>query len=154
MGRGIWASLALVAVVSLLAAARSAPTSPVAAQFNAHAFPVAAAQRLRATGLPAGPGYAPYEWGGYLDWALPAYHPFIDSRSDAYGEALLSDYAAINALAPGWRAVFDRYGFRWALVPAGSALAQVLGLSPGWRCAPADGDGVATLCRVVGGSGP
>lgn len=153
VGRGLWTALGIVAVVLLLARANGTQTGPVLAQFDGRALPVEAAARLRAAGVPAGPGYAPYEWGGYLDFALPAYHPFIDSRSDAYDESLLRDYAAINALSPGWRAVFDKYGFHWALLPAGSPLEQVLAISPGWQCRAADGADVAMLCLQGGSAG-
>ncbi|MGH2514629.1 MAG: hypothetical protein ACRDHP_03155, partial [Ktedonobacterales bacterium] len=153
VGRGVWSALAVAVVVVALAGGGHLPgaSSPTPhAQFDATLFPVQAAQRLHAEGLPAGRGFTTYEWGGYLDFALPEYHVFIDSRSDAYSQQLLQDYATILSLGPGWRALLREYGIHWALLPATSPLAQVLALSPGWRCAAADSVGVATLCVLSG----
>ncbi len=151
VGHGVWPTLAL-ALVALLAlnGGRAPGQSPHAtpllhAQWDAHAFPVAATQRLRAEGLPAGRGYNPYEWGGYLDEALPEYHVFIDSRSDVYNEQFLADYLTITNVAPGWQRLLARYDVRWALLPADAPLGQALALA-GWRCQPQDTAGVATLC--------
>jgi hypothetical protein len=150
VGRGIWSCLALVGLILLVGRGGALPGAAhplLSAEFDARTLPVAAAARLRAEGLPLGPGYTTYEWGGYLDFALPAYHPFIDSRSDAYPQHLLADYATIDALGASWRTLFfDQYGFRWALLPARAPLEQVLALSPGWRCAPEDHTGIAALC--------
>ena len=149
VGRGIWSALAVLAVLIVLAGGGRLPGSATQAldtRFDASVFPVQAAQRLHAQGLPAGRGFTTYEWGGYLDFALPQYHVFIDSRSDAYSQQLLQDYATIIGLGPGWRDLLRRYDIRWALLPTGAPLAQVLALSPGWRCDSADSMGVAALC--------
>jgi hypothetical protein len=150
VGRGIWSAAALVGLYALVARGGAMPGAAhplLSARFDARTLPVAATARLQAAGLPPGPGYTTYEWGGYLDYALPAYHPFIDSRSDAYPQGLLAHYATIDALEAGWGTLFfDQYGFRWALLPARAPLAQVLALSPGWHCAHEDDAGVAALC--------
>ncbi|HLJ80186.1 MAG TPA: hypothetical protein VKT52_01790, partial [Ktedonobacterales bacterium] len=149
VGRGIWSALAVLAVLIVLAGGGRLPggaTPALNARFDASVFPVQAAQRLHAQGLAAGRGFTTYEWGGYLDFALPEYHVFVDSRSDAYSQQLLQDYATIISLGPGWRDLLRRYDIRWALLPTGAPLAQVLALSPGWRCGSADSVGVATFC--------
>jgi hypothetical protein len=149
-GRGIWVALALAAALPLLVNGGTLPgaSTPLAdARFDTHAFPIQAAAHLHAEGLPAGVGFTTYTWGGYLDYALPEYRPFIDSRSDVYSQQLLSDYADIVALRPNWQQLLARYGVRWALVPRDDTLTQALQLAPGWRCAPADDVGVATLCQ-------
>ncbi len=149
VGRGIWSMLGLACVAVLVlrgGALPGASTPAMHATFDARTFPVAAAQRLHAAGLPRGQGFTTYEWGGYLDFALPEYHVFVDSRSDAYSQRLLRDYATVVDVAPGWSDVLRRYRIRWALLPAGSPLAQVLALDSGWHCALADTDGVAALC--------
>jgi hypothetical protein len=116
-------------------------------KFDPHAFPVAAAGQLAEHGLPQGNGFTTYTWGSYLDYALPAYHPFVDSRSDTYGREILQQYLDIVGLSPDWRSLLAHYHILWALLPTGEPLAQVLALSPGWRCEPADSTGVAVLCR-------
>jgi hypothetical protein len=108
---------------------------------------VAAAEQLAADGLPEGRGFTTYTWGSYLDYALPVYHPFVDSRSDTYGQTILQQYLDIVGLAPDWRSLLESYHIRWALLPASEPLAQVLALVPGWSCLPADHEGVAVLCR-------
>ncbi len=146
---GLWRWAALLLLAALLFNGGRLPgmSHPALdARFNAQAFPVAAVARLRATGLPPGRGFNTYEWGGYLEVALPNYHPFIDSRSDSYSEAFLHDYLVIISLAPGWRGLLDRYDIAWALLPSGAPLAQVLAQTPPWRCRPADLQGVAALC--------
>ncbi|MGH2514313.1 MAG: hypothetical protein ACRDHP_01530 [Ktedonobacterales bacterium] len=148
-GRGLWAALALAAVLVVVLNNGALPgrSSPVlTAQFDATVFPIQAAARLHADGLPAGAGFTTYTWGSYLDYALPEYHPFIDSRSDVYGEQLLSDYLDIVGLAPDWRHLLDHYAIRWALLSRTEPLAQALPLLPGWSCAPADDQQLALLC--------
>lgn len=157
VGRGLWAGLAVLFVVIVVLSGGHVPGSsrPVLdVQFPRHDFPVDAVARLRQTGLPAGNGFNTVEWGGYLTYALPEYHVFIDSRSDFYGQAILRDYLTVLDVAPGWSSVLDRYHVRWALLPQGTALAQVLALSPGWSCAPMDHDGLAVLCVQHAAPGP
>ncbi len=148
-GRRVWSGLAVVALVLLTLNKGALPgaTAPIlSAQFDARVLPVAAAQRLHANGMPEGRGYTTYEWGGYLDFALPEFHAFIDSRSDAYPQHLLADYARIEMVAPDWQQLLNSYNIRWALLPSTDALAQLLALSPQWRCAAEDVAGVAVLC--------
>lgn len=153
VGRGVWPALALVALALLLASGGRIPgrdTPTLHAQWDTRAFPVAAAQRLHREGLPAGRGYNPYEWGGYLDEALPEYHVFIDSRSDVYSRQFLADYITITDTAPGWDRLLARYDVQWALLQTDAPLRQALALS-GWRCHAEDSAGVAALC-VRGGA--
>jgi hypothetical protein len=149
IGRGLWATLALVMVILAVARGGAVPgvgQRALDARFAPRDFPVAAVARLRQTGLPPGRGFNTVEWGGYLIYALPRYHVFIDSRSDFYGRAVLSDYLTIVDVAPGWESTLARYQVRWALLPSATPLAQVLATTPGWSCAPEGADGVATLC--------
>jgi hypothetical protein len=151
VGRGVWSGVVVLALVVCILNAGRLPggTAPLLdAQFDAGTFPVAAAERLHTEGLPSGRGFTTYEWGGYLDFALPEYHVFVDSRSDAYPEALLRDYATLINLGPGWQDVLHAYAIRWALLPAQAPLAQALALTPGWSCQPADSQGVAVVCLL------
>ncbi|HLY32325.1 MAG TPA: hypothetical protein VKQ36_14950, partial [Ktedonobacterales bacterium] len=149
---GLWRALALLLLLGLLLNGGRIPGQTrgarpaLDARFDAQVFPVAAVARLHATGLPPGRGFNTYEWGGYLEVALPGYHPFIDSRSDSYSERFLHDYLTIITVAPGWPRLLDRYAIAWALLPSGAPLAQLLARIPPWRCRPADAQGVAVLC--------
>ena len=149
-GRGLWSMLGVVAILALVLNGGALPGSRTAildAQFDAHTFPVAAAERLGQDGLPAGNGFTTYTWGSYLDYALPAYHPFVDSRTDAESPRLLQQYLDIVGIAPDWSTLLDQYHIVWALLPVNSPLAQVLALRPGWTCRAADNFGVAVLCQ-------
>lgn len=149
VGSGIWATLVLVL---LLATAHNGGMLPgsathvLDAQFDAQVFPVRAAEALHTQGLPPGRGFTTYQWGSYLDYALPEYHVFIDSRSDVYSQQFLSDYITIIGLGHGWQALWQRDAIAWALLPIDAPLTQVLALRPDWRCTAIGGDGVATLC--------
>jgi hypothetical protein len=148
VGHGLWAALVVAAVALLVANGGALPGArrPIlAARFDAQVFPVAAAARLHVEGIPAGRGFTTYNWGSYLDLALPEYHPFIDSRADAYPPQLVTDYLDIMGLAPDWQQLLVHYQVRWALLPADEPLGQALPLV-GWRCQPEDNQGVALLC--------
>ncbi|MFI5274982.1 MAG: hypothetical protein ACHQ4H_18280, partial [Ktedonobacterales bacterium] len=149
LGRGGWALLALVAVLALAANGGALPGSRFAtmdAEFSTRDFPVEAVERLQATGLPTGRGFNTVEWGGYLTYALPEYHVFIDSRSDFYGERLLRDYLTILDVGPQWQATLDAYDVRWALLPRGAPVAGAMEASALWSCRPMDQVGVAIMC--------
>jgi hypothetical protein len=155
--RGPWSGLAVALLLVLVLGGGRLPVSGqqlLTAQFDPHTFPVAAVDQLAEHGIPPGNGFTTYTWGGYLDFALPAYHPFVDSRSDAYGRKILQQYLDIVGLSPDWRSLLAYYHIRWALLPVGEPLAQLLALSPGWRCEPADSTGVAVLCQQLSAEPP
>lgn len=157
MGRGVWSgvAVALVGVLVLSGGAMPGARQPVVnVQFSSRDFPVEAVARLRRDGLPVGRGFNTVEWGGYLTYALPGYHVFIDSRSDFYGQTLLRDYLTVIDVAPGWQAALDKYHVRWALIPSATPLASVLAISPGWLCERMDQRDVAVLCVRAAASGP
>jgi hypothetical protein len=148
--RGLWGILGVVAILALVLNGGMLPgsrTTILDPQFDTHTFPVAAATLLARDGLPQGNGFTTYTWGSYLDYALPAYHPFVDSRTDAYSPRILQQYLDIVGIAPDWSTLLDRYHIAWALLPVNAPLAQVLALRPGWRCSAADNVGVAVLCQ-------
>jgi hypothetical protein len=150
VGKGYWSILAVLFVALTVARGGVLPGTSVpalTARFDPQTFPVAAAQRLHQEGLPAGRGFTTFSWGGYLDYALPEYHAFIDSRSDVYSQQFLQDYADIISVTPRWQLLLDHYDVRWALLPVSEPLAQVLTVTPRWHCAPEDTAGVAVLCR-------
>jgi hypothetical protein len=150
VGRGVWSALTAVAVIALVANGGVLPgsDSPVmASQFSSRDFPVAAVAQLKQTGLPAGRGFNTVEWGGYLIYALPQYHVFIDSRSDFYGEAMLRDYLTILDVGPGWQRTLDDYHVQWALLPSGAPVTGAMKASSNWKCHAMDSTGVAVLCR-------
>ncbi|MFL6773454.1 MAG: hypothetical protein ACJ8ET_06435 [Sphingomicrobium sp.] len=84
-----------------------------------------------------------YTFGGPL--ILAGIRPYIDGRSELYGDAFMTDYVEI---AKGDMARFDRavarYGIRWAVLPTAdkSKLRDELARSPRWRRIYADKVGV------------
>jgi hypothetical protein len=126
-----WLILGLVAVATLLKVVVVSDPA-LNAQLATRGLPVAAVDYLAEQDLP-GPLYNPYEWGGYLAWRLyPAYPIFVDGRTDLYPEPFLQDYLRLSAGAPDWETLLARYHIRLVLVPAGSALAELVTAQPGW----------------------
>jgi hypothetical protein len=71
-------------------------------------FPVAAVERLKATGL-RGNVYNPDQFGGYLIWSLyPERRVLTDGRNELY-RAFIPEYAAARGDQRAWRALLQRY---------------------------------------------
>ena len=88
-----------------------------------------------------------YSFGGPL--ILAGIRPYIDGRSELYGDAFLTDYVE---MADGDMARFDRavrrYDIRWTILPADkSKLREALDKSGGWRRIYADKVGVVHVRR-------
>ena len=84
------------------------------------------------------PGLNGYGFGGPLIRA--GIRPYIDGRSDMYGDAFFADYQRI---LDGDRAAFDRadrrYRFRWTMLPPRyGALINRLDTDPAWARIHAD----------------
>jgi hypothetical protein len=83
-----------------------------------------------------------YSFGGPL--ILAGMRPYIDGRSEMYGDAFFLDYMQISDgdMARFSRAV-DRYGIRWTMLPNDDAsLIKQLDSSPEWRRLYSDKVGV------------
>lgn len=83
--------------------------------------------------LRSSPGLNGYDLGGPL--ILAGIRPYIDGRSDMYGDAFFADYQRI---LDGDQAAFDRaerrYGLRWTmLAPRYGALIRRLDTDPAWQ---------------------
>lgn len=79
------------------------------------------------------PVFNSYEFGGYLIYRHV--RPFVDGRSDMYGDVFMRDYmAAFAPDRPAFERLAVRYGVRWALVAADDApMRYLLDTLPGWR---------------------
>jgi len=93
------------------------------------------------------PVFNEYSFGGPL--ILAGIRPYIDGRSELYGDAFLTDYTDI---AMGDWGRFDRavkrYNIRWTILPAGEfKLREELDRSPQWRRVYADKVGVIHVRR-------
>jgi hypothetical protein len=103
---------------------------------NAAKFPVRAAAVVRER-EPPGPLFNPFDWGGYLIWALPDHPVAIDGRTNLYGDARLRRSFATWA-ADGWETDPDLAASNLVIGPPDSPLVVALKARPGWAVVYAD----------------
>jgi hypothetical protein len=132
VGRRGWALRCTVAALALAGARLAAPIVRV----DGPASPIAALRQVP-DALRERPVFNDYGMGGYLiDQGVK---PFIDGRTDMYGDAFTGAY--FRAEQPNLE-VFDtllaRWKVDWTLLAAGDPLVQVLDRRPGWRRLYAD----------------
>lgn len=73
-----------------------------------------------------------YPSGGFL--IGQGVKPFIDGRTDLYGDAFMARYDAIMDARPGeLDKALSEFGIVWTFLPAGSAPALELDRKPGWK---------------------
>jgi hypothetical protein len=63
---------------------------------------------------------------------------FVDGRSDFYGPEIGNQFLNLMGGAPDWQQIMERYKFNLALIPADSAVAQLLRQRPDWRVVDQD----------------
>lgn len=70
--------------------------------------------------------YSAYEWGGFLEWKLPEYKPFVDGRMPTWptpsGKSPYTIYLEIVQVQPGWESQLEKYGTDWLLISNGTFL--------------------------------
>jgi hypothetical protein len=102
------------------------------AHFDAGRLPVQASEVIAQRGIRE-PIFAPDSWGGYLIYRLyPQNKVFVDDRHDLYGEEFLRNYLQAIRLAPDWEKFLNEKHVNWALLPAGSSLANMMELTSRW----------------------
>lgn len=134
------------AVIAALILARLAmPTSPADNGSNPRRLLAAVPPELRNEAVFNG-----YSFGGPL--ILAGIKPYIDGRSDMYGDAFFSDYEQItDGDMPRFRRAVERYDIRWTMLPrAHQRLIQSLDQSPEWRRLHADKVGVIHVRTPAG----
>lgn len=103
---------------------------------DSYGVPITALRNLP-PGLRDKPVFNEYSFGGLL--AFEGIAPFIDGRSDMYGDAFTTDYFKIaNGDAARWKAAEARWKFAWTILPPDTALVKILDREPGWRRTYAD----------------
>jgi len=96
-------------------------------------FPAGAANYLRDHPV-AGKMFNEYEWGGYLEWALPQTRTFIDTRTEIFEySGVLRDYVAISTFERT-EELLDQYDISYVIYPNGTPLSYFLSKSARWRC--------------------
>lgn len=82
--------------------------------------------------LAARPVFNHYDFGGYLIWR--GIRPFIDGRSDMYGDAFTQAYfRAARPDAAQLDALLKRYRVDWTLLAAKDPMVRLMDAEPGWR---------------------
>ena len=110
--------------------------------FDPKHFPVQASAVIIQRNLRE-PIFAPDVWGGYLIYRLyPQTRVFVDDRHDLYGADFLKDYLRAIRLTPDWNKFLNEKRVNWVLVPAESALANMLEETSGWSVAYRDSTAV------------
>lgn len=107
-------------------------------EFPPEIAPVKAVDAARRAGIANGPVLNGYEWGGYLAYlGIP---PFIDGRSELYGDAFLKQYRDAVRLADsdGFDKLVERHHIAWTLLPAGTPAIALMDHLPGWKRVYAD----------------
>ncbi|MBV9512256.1 MAG: hypothetical protein JO303_18455, partial [Caulobacteraceae bacterium] len=100
------------------------------------AMPITALDRVPEA-LRARPVLNDYAMGGYL--ILKGVRPFIDGRTDLYGDAFMRRYAKLAAgQRPALEAVLKQYAIAWTILPPDHPLIAVMDAEPGWRRLYAD----------------
>jgi len=100
--------------------------------FDAKHFPVQAGEVMLQRDI-GEPIFAPDLWGGYLIYRLyPQTRVFVDDRHDLYGAEFMKDYLKAVRLAPDWEKFLNEKHVNWVLVPAESALANMLEETSQW----------------------
>ena len=120
------AALTLVGGRAAVATPRGdAPNTPQAALAHVPAW------------LRAKPVLNDYDFGGYL--IFEGVRPFIDGRTDMYGDAFMARYAKI--VSPDQAALdaaIRQYQIAWTILPPDSPVVAELDREPGWRRLYAD----------------
>lgn len=132
--RGV-VNLALLVLIVVLAVVKV--RIPLSAAFNEReqrkGLPVGAAEWIHER-HPPGEMFNPYNWGGYLIWALwPDYRVFVDGRTDLYGDALLRRYLEVQLGRPGFQDVLAEYDVNLVLTYPDDGLSLQLACLGEWR---------------------
>ncbi len=139
----IWPIAAVILGLLMCAqAGKSGSQRWMDAHFDARRFPVQATDLIVQRGIDE-PIFAPDSWGGYLIYRLyPRNKVFVDDRHDLYGEDFMREYLKTVRLAPDWDGFLKEKKVNWALLPAGSSLANMLKETARWNLVYQDGTSV------------
>lgn len=130
----LWPVMASLLVVWVAAhGGKLGATRLMDAHFNPGRFPVQAVDFIEAHNV-RGPIVSTDSWGGYLIYRLyPRVRTVLDDRHDFYGERFFESYLKMVRVEPGWQDFLERSQAPSVVVPANSALANILGETGGWR---------------------
>jgi len=99
------------------------------------------------------PVFNGYGFGGPL--ILAGIRPYIDGRSEMYGDPFVADYFEMARGDAGrFEKAVHRYGIAWTILPPNTGLVAVLDASPDWTRFYADRSGVIHVRRAQIGKQP
>jgi hypothetical protein len=102
--------------------------------------------------LRAKPVFSEYSFGGLL--IFNGIRPYIDGRSDMYGDAFTQDYMkTLQGDAARWRAAEAKWKIAWTILPPDLPLVAILDKEKGWRRAYADKWAVIHVSDRAGSTG-
>ncbi len=73
-----------------------------------------------------------YNWGGYLQWALPGFPTFVDGRTDLFGDAVVGEWITVIQAKENWKEILSRYAVDLVMVQPDRPLLQPL-QQAGWK---------------------
>jgi hypothetical protein len=133
---GLVGLLGFVALVKLVSV-----TQPVLVDtYLAQAYPAQAVRWLKEN-QPPGRLMNEYNWGGYLQWALPGFPIFVDGRTDLFNDEMVGEWMNIIQAQPGWQKLLARYQVDLIMLEPGRPLLAQLEAA-GWKRLYADAQAV------------
>jgi len=130
----LWPILAVL-VTFLIAAngGRAGSSRLMDAHFDSGRMPVEAVNYIEGREI-KGPVLSPDYWGGYLIYRLfPRSKVVVDDRHDLYGAEFLKTYLKMVHVEVGWQEFLREHEISCIVMPADSALTNILGATAGWR---------------------
>ncbi|MEK7521840.1 MAG: hypothetical protein AAB599_03520 [Patescibacteria group bacterium] len=86
-------------------------------------YPCKSVNFIRANPVSGKNMYSAYEWGGFLEWQLPQYKPFVDGRMPTWSDlSPYTEYLEIIQAQPGWDKKLEDYKTDWLLIGNGTFL--------------------------------
>jgi hypothetical protein len=112
-----------------------APSSHFQAEYDPHAWPVAALSTLRDSDRI----FTSDTWGGYLIYRRFPSKVFVDGRSDFYGPEFEAKYNSVVGVRYNWEATLASFSVDTIVLSVDAPLSSALKGSPNWRAVYDDG---------------
>lgn len=129
----VWSTLSCLVLLGVYRVVQGMPETVNLSELEKAGMipPPAVLETLRSE-LPDGRLFNSYDWGGYLQWALPEYPLFVDGRADLFKDEIIDQWFQVALVKDGWNKVLDRWGIDTVFIerswPIGNALEQA-----GWE---------------------
>lgn len=129
----VYAILAVLTLVGMARVVQMLPTEANMVELEKAGMiaPASVLEYLR-TEQPTGRLFNSYNWGGYLQWALPEYPLFVDGRADLFQDEIISQWFQVALVQDGWQEVLDRWNVRLVFIERTWPAAEALRLA-GWQ---------------------